>query len=165
LLGDFISLLRATVETDPYSGEPIDFVEPEKNTRIFNQLIGFFKALKSLSLNGDEVFQVLEELAKSSINRVRFRIFKTIYESPSSLSFSSLKRKLKISNKRLYGELMTLNQLEFIDYEGEEGERRKYFVPEELKPEQQAVLEFIFPNSRPQLQLQVNPEQHQTQLG
>jgi hypothetical protein len=144
IVSEFIVYLRACAEIDTYEGEPIDFVEPEECTRVLAQLSSLCRVLLTLPLSENEALHVISEIAKSSMNRVRFRVLKEVYSGKVTSTF--LARKFGMSWKTINAELQILYQLGFVDCEGEEGRRREWFVPQNLDPKKQAILDFIFPN-------------------
>lgn len=146
IISEFIVYLRACAEIDTRKGEPTDFVEPEEATRVLAQLLSFCRILLTLSPRYTETnaLHVISEIAKSSMNRVRYRVLKAVNESVS-ITATNLTKKFNISYETINAELLILAQLGFVKSEGEDGKGRKWFVPEDLKPEKQAVLDFIFP--------------------
>lgn len=151
----FIVYLRASVELDNYDkGDPKDIIEPEEPTRVYGQMCGWFKALKTIGLSDEEVIRNLKDIAKSSINRIRFRILKILKNIPSdkTVSIAYLTRQLGLGFKSVNGELMTLYQLKIVDYEGDEGEKRTWKIKKELDKDKKEMLEFIFPQEKKTVQ-------------
>lgn len=111
-----LAYLRATAQTDSYTGELLNDVTPERPTRVLKQLKRVYIALKCLSPNysDDRAKEVIRHLVKSSGNPLRIEIVNYLVNHPSS-STNKVAEGLKIGVKTAYRELNLLWNLGVVN--------------------------------------------------
>jgi predicted transcriptional regulator len=116
-LAFFITQLRATAESDPKTGDLLNFVYPEAPTRILEQLKMMFIHLKQITFNysDEDAMARLFEITKSSIHPVRLKILKTLYEHPEGLSTTKISRKVDLQFAVTKRELNICHQLGIVE--------------------------------------------------
>lgn len=103
----------------------------------------------------------LKEIAKSSINRIRFRVLKLVCMN-KSVKVNFLRKNLGLEYKAVNSELGTLYQLGFVQYQEDqynEEKRREWFIPNDIDDAKREILRFIFPDiefEKPDLEFQVS---------
>ena len=129
-LAYFITQLRATAESDPRSGDLLNFVYAEAPTRILEQLRMLFICLKQIDFNysDEDAMARLFEITKSSIHPVRLKILKTLYERPEGLSTTRLSHKIELQYAVTKRELNICLQLNIVDRSQEIGQGGEAFI-------------------------------------
>jgi len=135
-LAEFVSVFRAEVHADAYTGEPIGFTYPEDPDRIFNMLKKML--ISYLIVSGGQLERgkkLIKEIAMSCIDERRYRIFKTFkdlcyangtLDDTVEVTLSQVANKVKLGLKTVKIQLYTLSQLGFLDfYEVEEGNPKR----------------------------------------
>ncbi len=135
-LAEFVSVFRAEVHADAYTGEPIGFTYPEDPDRIFNMLKKML--ISYLIISGGQLERgkkLIKEIAMSCIDERRYRIFKTFkdlcyangtLDDTVEVTLSQVANKVKLGLKTVKIQLYTLSQLGFLDfYEVEEGNPKR----------------------------------------
>lgn len=134
-LSEFVSIFRADVHADSFSGEPIGFTYPEDPDRIFNMLKKMLISYLIISEgNLERGKQLIKEIAMSCIDERRYRIFKSFkdlcyvngtLDDTAEVTLSQVANKVKLGLKTVKTQLYTLAQLGFLDfYEMEENPKR-----------------------------------------
>lgn len=125
-----ITKLRASAESDNYTGELTNFVYPEKPTRILKQLKSIYLGLKKLDENysDEKAIKIIEKIALSSIHPTRLKIILKVIEN-TEMTTTQIQKSLGLGWKTVNTQLSTAWQLKILDYEeldeGEEKERKK----------------------------------------
>jgi hypothetical protein len=134
-LAMMIASLRASTESDNYTGELTNFVYKELPTRILLQLKTLYLGLKNIDEDypDEKALSILKKIALSSVHPVRLKIILTIISSVDKLSTTSIQKKLSIGWKTIITQLYTARQLGLVEfeedpYQNEEKEwKRKYW--------------------------------------
>ena len=129
-LAYFITQLRATAESDPRTGDLLNFVYPEAPTRILEQLRMLFISLKAIDFNysDEDAMLRLFEVTKSSIHPVRLKILKALYENPVGLSTTKISHKVDLQYAVTKRELNICHQLGIVERTNEIGQGGEAFV-------------------------------------
>lgn len=110
-----LAYLRATAQTDSYSGELLNDVTPERPTRVLKQLKRVYIALKCLSwdYSDSRAYDVIKHLVSSSGNPLRYTIINLLNKS-GTVNTNKVAEKLKVGYKTAYRELNLLWNLGVI---------------------------------------------------
>lgn len=94
-----LRILRASGSTDWKTGEVSVFMEAEVTTRLIQQLIKLYRALRCLDDEyPDERFeQIIEKIVKSSSNIVRYQIYEYFKKNPEWINPFELHQRLRVA--------------------------------------------------------------------
>lgn len=117
---EYLTIMRASVQIDSYSGELIQNAHPERPTRILKQFIRLYKALKSLDPNytDEKALSVIKHIKDSSSFPNRVNVLYLMIEE-TRLSTYKIAEKLKIGIKTAYRELNVLWNMGLLKRETE----------------------------------------------
>jgi len=115
-LVNYIRLMRASAEIDYSRGELRAEIFPEQPTRIYEQFLNFYSALKSLDLDysDDRVLELLEHIAKSSASQNRVKVLNYLIKMGIEQVTNNISTKLRLGYKTVYTELNILWNLNII---------------------------------------------------
>jgi hypothetical protein len=115
-----VANLRVSGDIDYSTGELMNPLYPEQPTRILQQLLTLFRALKSLDedYSDSEAMEVIKKVVVSSCDPTRFRILRFLMENAISKEEGYSKRELaneeKISTKKVFIEANILYHLGLV---------------------------------------------------
>lgn len=121
-LVDYLAVMRANAACDSYSGELLSDVDMERPTRVLQQYVILYEALKSLRPDypDERACEILRDLTFSSSNPNRSKIFSYLKNFQlDKITTSAIAKALKIGVKTAYSECFALWNLGILN-RGEE---------------------------------------------
>lgn len=118
----YLRYMRATADTDSYTGELINIAYPEQPTRSLKQLVRLFRCLKSLdpSYSDGRALEVLEHVVKSSVLPIREGIMMLLKDAKDRMSTSKIAEELRLGKKTAFRELNILWNIKLVERETDE---------------------------------------------
>lgn len=112
----WLSLMRATANTDAYSGDLLGQVTPEVPTRLLMQLKVIYLCLRSLSPNYDDsrAREIILRIINSSAKDVRVKIFQYLEKCTIEQTSSQIAEALRLGKKTVILECNVLWNLNLI---------------------------------------------------
>lgn len=116
LMGQLITLLRVSAESDPFTGDLVNLVYPERATRIIEQLIELHKCLMNLDPNYDEerAIEIMRHVVLSSIHPIRLSVLEELTDDDRSHSINEISKKICLGWKIIKRELNILKALDIV---------------------------------------------------
>lgn len=118
---DYVCVMRASAACDSYTGELLGNVDMEMPTRVLQQLLLLYEALKSLRPDyPDELaIGIIREVAFSSCNPVRMAVFNYLVTLGQGFEDTThhLADELKVGRKTVFSELNALWNLGVLNME------------------------------------------------
>lgn len=121
-----LTYLRASVNVDDRTGELEGEPHLEAPTRVYDQLLTYFRALKSLDENytDKKAMGIIGKIVLSSVDPVRMKVLKFLMEnklgSVEGYGKGEIANQIKLSPKRVFAEASILSCLDFVIMESEE---------------------------------------------
>jgi len=121
-----LTYLRASVNVDERTGELEGEPHLEAPTRVYDQLLTYFRALKSLDDNytDKKAMRIIGKIVLSSVDPVRMKVLKFLMEnklgSVEGYGKGEIANQIKLSPKRVFAEACILSCLDFVLMESEE---------------------------------------------
>jgi DNA-binding transcriptional ArsR family regulator len=108
--------LRAPADIDRSSGELTNPIYPEQPTRVLQQLLTFYRALKSLDeeYSDERALEIIKELATSSGNQIRIKVLMKLLEEKEEHTKRQLANKMDIDYRTVYGQLNALTNMGLV---------------------------------------------------
>lgn len=109
-----LTQLRATADVDWRTGELTNFVTPEEPARVLEQLLVFFKSVKSLGRRIDDArcLVLVERLVSGSCDPVRVKVLKTLIDHGDEfVGRRIIANSLNIGNSTVYASVNVLTAL------------------------------------------------------
>jgi hypothetical protein len=106
-----LSYLRASAETDSYTGELRSDVTPEMPTRVYKQFLLLYQALKSLDedYSDERAMKVIDHIVEGSSFNIRTKVLNLFCKNPDMVyNISQVADDLKIGKKTAFKELGVL---------------------------------------------------------
>lgn len=126
-----LTYLRASVNIDETTGELEGEPNIESPTRVYEQLLTYFRALKSLEENysDDRALRIIGKLVLSSVDPTRLRVLKYLMENKLGdvMGYTKMKiaSEINLSPKRVFGEANALVSVNFVRKNSEELEAKR----------------------------------------
>jgi len=121
-----LTYLRASVNVDDRTGELEGEPNVEAPTRVYDQLLTYFRALKSLDDNytDKKAMRIIGKMVLSSVDPVRMKVLKFLMENKlgnvEGYGKGEIANQIKLSPKRVFAEASILSCLDFVIMESEE---------------------------------------------
>lgn len=122
----YLRFMRATADTDAYTGELLGAVYPEKPTRALKQLVRLFQCLKSLDMNYSDAraLEVLSHVVRSSVLPMRESIMALLFDVGEKLSTSQIANRIRIGKKPAFRQLNILWNMRLVEREEDDFDQR-----------------------------------------